>query len=123
MSRAIDKAFDTGYNVIVEADQDRDDAKASEVMAILCEAYPGHPWHVRIGGGVIMIKHLKMSNGWGMCKHYDDVTFDAKVLKREIVFAAGEFLERANLRRGKADADLRITGKIDGIPQKHRVIH
>lgn len=112
----------SGYNVIVEADDDKDDSKAAEVMAILCEAYPGHPWHVRIGKGVIMIKHMKFSNSWGMCRHYDAVTFDAKVLKHSIVFAAGEFLERANVRRGKADEDLHI-GDVNGIPLKHRVIH
>lgn len=112
----------TAYHVIVEADDDRDDAKAAEIARILVEAYPGHPWHVRVGKGVIVIKHLKMSNSWGMCKHYDRVTFDAGVLRKEIVFAAGEFLERARLRRGKADEFLKV-GKVDGIPDKHRVIH
>jgi hypothetical protein len=31
------------YNVIVEADDDRDDGTAAEVARILCEAYPGPP--------------------------------------------------------------------------------
>jgi hypothetical protein len=48
-----------GYNVIVEADDDRDDGTAAEVARILCEAYPGHPWHVRVGKGVIIIKHMR----------------------------------------------------------------
>ncbi len=111
----------SGYHTIVEADDNRDDAKASEVMGILCEAYPGHPWHVRIGGGMIVIKHARLSTKWAFCRRYDSVTFDAKVLKRTIVMAAGEYLERAGLTRGRA---IEGEGKrmVDGIPQKDLVL-
>lgn len=118
----------SGYHVIVEADDDRDDSKASEVMKMLCDAYPGHPWHVRIGRGVIIIKHLKLSTQFGMCRHYDRVTFDAGVLKRDIIGAAGEFLERAGLTRGRAkEGD--YAKSVDGVPEKRllpmvsRVLH
>jgi hypothetical protein len=108
------------YQVIVEADDDRDDAKAAEVARILCEAYPCHPWHVRIGCGVIVIKHLRLSSKYGMNRHYSRVTFDAKVLKREIVMAAGEFLERAGMVRGLDQGDK--PKSVEGIPQKHLVV-
>lgn len=111
-----------GYNVIVEADDDRDDAKAAEVAQILCEAYPSHPWHVRIGSGAIIIKHMKMSNKWGFVRDYSRVTFDAKVLKQSIVMAAGEFLERAGLARGAATESQKVQ-VVEGIPQKDLVLH
>lgn len=110
------------YNVIVEADDNRDDAKAAEVAAILCAAYPGHPWHIRIGRGVIIIKHMQLSSRYGICRHYDRVTFDAGVLKREIIMAAGEYLERANLYRG-AKREGEIAKVVEGIPQKHMVVN
>ena len=111
-----------GYNVIVEADDDRDDSKASEIMQILMEAYPGYPWHVRIARGAIIIKNMKLSDKYGMCRHYDRVTFDAGVLKRDIVMAAGEYLERANLVRGAMQEGIQVKS-IDGIPQKHQLVH
>lgn len=115
------------YHVIVDADDDRDDSKAGEVARILCEAYPGHPWHVRIAKGVIIIKHQLASERFGMCRHYDRITFDAKVFKHDIVGAAGEFLERAGLTRGRAkEGD--VIKRVEGIPEKHltrgpRVLH
>jgi hypothetical protein len=108
------------YQVIVEADDDRDDSKAAEIATILCEAYPGHPWHIRVGKGVIVIKHLRLSAKFGMCRHYSRVTFDAKVLKHEIVMAAGEYLERAGMARGLDRGDK--PKSVEGIPQKHLVV-
>ena len=107
----------SGYHTIVEADDNADDGKAGEVMQILCEAYPGHPWHVRISGGMIIIKHTRLSNKWAFARRYDRVTFDAGVLKRAITMAAGEFLERAELARGRA-VDGATVRLVDGIPQK-----
>lgn len=104
------------YHIIVEADEARDETMAGEVARVLCEAYPGHPWHVRIGGGVIAIKHMKLSGKWAMIRKYARVTFDAKVLKHEIVMAAGEFLERAGLVRGLATGER--PKAVEGIPQK-----
>lgn len=104
----------TGYHVIVEADDDRDDAKAREVAEILATAYPGHPWHVRIGAGVIVIKHAKIAVKHGMVRHYNRITFNAKVLKREIIYCGGELLERAGLTRSAArEGD--VVRKVDGL--------
>lgn len=111
-------------HIIVEADDDRDDGKAAEVADILRQAYPGHPWHIRIGRGVIIIKHMGLSSKYGMCRHYDRVTFDAGVLKRDIVMAAGEYLERANIYRGaKRDGEVEAVRSVEGIPRKHMVVH
>jgi hypothetical protein len=122
-SRPVPRGIQQGmsdYQVIVEADDDRDDSKAAEIATILCEAYPGHPWHIRVGKGVIVIKHLRLSAKFGMCRHYSRVTFDAKVLKHEIVMAAGEYLERAGMARGLDRGDK--PKSVEGIPQKHLVV-
>lgn len=105
------------YKVIVEADDDRDDLMAADVARILCEAYPGHAWHVRIAKGVLIIKHMGLSQKWGIARRYDRLTWDAKARKREIIMAGGEFLERAGLVRGKArEGD--VTKAVEGIPAK-----
>lgn len=114
---------DEVVHIFVEADDDRDDAKAAEVANILREAYPGHPWHVRIAQGVIVIKHLKISVKWGIARHYDRVTFDAGVFKHSIIVAAGEFLERANIYRGHVKDGESFDGLVEGVPRKDRVIH
>lgn len=91
----------SGYHIICEADDDRDDGMAKEIGSILAEAYPGHPWHIRIGGGVLIIKHMKVSQKMGIARRYQRIGWDAAVRKREVVMAAGEFLERAGLTRGR----------------------
>lgn len=109
-------------HVIVEADDDRDDSMAADVARILIEAYPNHPWHIRIGRGVIVIKHMKISPRWGIVRHYDRITFDAKVFKHSIIMAAGEFLERANVYRGLLKEG-EAFGRVEGIPEKDRILH
>lgn len=114
---------ESGYNVIVEADDDRDDGTAAEVARILCEAYPGHPWHVRVGKGVIIVKHMKMSATYGMCQHYNRIAFNSKVLKRGIIGAAGEFLERFGKTRGAFVAhEWENDRAIEGVPKKHQIL-
>ena len=108
-----------GYHVIVETERTLDEQSAGEIARALCDAYPGHPWHINIAGRRLIIKHMKMSQKWAMVRPYDDV-HDANRLKHEAVMAAGEFLERANLVRGAA-RDERLVG-VDGIPKKDLVI-
>lgn len=111
----------SNYYIITEADDDRDDSMAREIGGHLAEAYPGHPWHVRIAQGVLIIKHMRLSAKWAIVRRYSRVAWDAAVRKREVVMAAGEFLERAGLARGKAK-DEGIARKVEGIPTKDLVI-
>lgn len=104
------------YNVCVEWENDLDEIAARDATLALCEAYPGHPWHVDARGGVIVIKHMRMSPKWGMCLKLEVVHHDAAVLKKRAVRLAGEFLERANLKRGRED-DSQIWS-VEGIPAK-----
>ena len=95
---------------------------ADDVLEILSIAYPGHPWAVRVDGGVIFIRHLANPNQqWGMICKVNQVNHDAAVLKREIIKMAGEFLERAGLKRGRYDdSEIQV---VEGVPEKFRPQH
>jgi len=103
-----------------EGDSKTEEADAHKVLEILCEVYPGHPWATRVSGGVVFIRHLELGHNWGMVRKYADVKHDAAVFKREIIMAAGEFLERAHLIRGRANGDEIV--RFDGIPEHHQPI-
>lgn len=108
----------SGYNLIVEADDDRDDVMAGDVAKALAEAYPGHPWHIRIGGGILMIKHMKLSDKMGIARKYSRLTWDAGRRRREVVMAAGEFLERSGLTRGRI-VEGEVAKMVEGAKEKH----
>lgn len=109
-----------GYHVIIEAEHDADDLLAKRIGEILVGAYPGHPWHISIKGGVMVIKHMKISAKMGMVLHYQKVVHNAEWLRRGVLVAGGELLERAGLTRGAYKGD-RI-GHVEGIDPKHRVL-
>lgn len=104
-------------HVIVEAKNDADDGMAKEIAGHLCEAYPGHPWHVFLGDGLLVIKHGLLSAKWGMARKYKNLAFDAGVRKKEVIFAAGELLERAGMVRGPM-IEGQYQRKVEGIPTK-----
>ena len=94
-------------------------SEADRILGILCAAYPGHPWAVRVDQGIIFIRHLEFgNNGWGMNCKFDSVKHDVAVLKRQIIMLAGEFLERAGLVRGRANDDEII--RVEGVPEKYQ---
>lgn len=99
-----------------EGDSKLEEADADKVLQILCEVYPGHPWATLVRGGVVFIKHLELGSNWGMVRKYKDMTHDSAVFRREIIMAAGEFLERAGLVRGRANGDDIV--RVEGIPEK-----
>jgi len=97
-----------------------EEADSHHVLEILVAAYPGHPWATRVEGGVVFIKHLELGNNWGMVKKFADINHDATRFKHEIIMAAGEFLERAGLVRGRANGDEIV--HVEGLPDKHQPI-
>ena len=99
-----------------EGSTDAQASEAEKVMGILCAAYPGHPWAVRVDEGIIFIRHLAFAGNWGMNILTKEVDHDAAVLKRKIVMAAGEWLERAGLARGRENGDEAV--RIEGVPEK-----
>ena len=93
-----------------------EDAVAKTALEALHEVYPGHPWRVFVGGGVIQVKNLLFSNKWGMVRKLAKIQDDSAVFKRNIIMAAGEFLERARLKRAAFDGEKAVG--VEGIPQK-----
>lgn len=102
-----------GYDTEHQADE----PMAAQMVFDLCQAYPGHGWFVVIKGGIVHVKDLDLNDKWGMCLHYSQVKGDAKDRKRDVLRAAGEFLERANLKRGAATGQ--VVRHIEGVPDRH----
>jgi hypothetical protein len=101
----------------IDTEHTQDEPLAEQMLADLCTTYPGHAWFVVIRGGIVQIKDMDLNDKWGMALHYSQIKGDAKDRKRDILRAAGEFLERANLKRGRKTDDVAL--KVEGIPDKH----
>jgi hypothetical protein len=93
------------YYVITESADDANLPMCKEIAQYLVDAYPGHPWHVRIDGGMLIIKNQRISPVWSMARKFSAIAHDAKRRKWEVVMAGGEFLEAANMRRGMATGE------------------
>jgi hypothetical protein len=93
------------YFVITESADDANLPMCKEIAQYLVDAYPGHPWHVRIDGGMLIIKNQRISPVWSMARKFSAIAHDAKRRKWEVVMAGGEFLEAANMRRGMATGE------------------
>lgn len=87
----------------IDCEHDRDDPMAMEMVQTLCKAHPGHAWFVVIRGGIVHIKDMDMHPDWGMCLHYSQIKADAGDRKKQVLWAAGEFLERARKKNGKVE--------------------
>ena len=105
-------------NVVgIDCEHARDEGMAGEALRTLVQHYPGHGWFVAIRGGVMHIKDMEINPNWGMCLHYSSIKGDAAERAQQIVRAAGEFLERANLKRGASEG---VSVKhVEGIPDAH----
>lgn len=95
--------------------------EANEVLRLLDTCYPNHPWSVRVSGGCIFIRHLQFGSNWGMNIKVKDVQHDAAVQKRTIVRLAGEWLERAGLKRGTYDEE-QPDYRVEGVPEKFQPV-
>lgn len=76
--------------------------QAKIALSVLCKLYPGYSWVVEIKGGVLMIRNytLDWRGRYCMVLKMGDIQHDHKRLVQSVGRAAGEFLERAHLRRG-----------------------
>ena len=93
-----------------------EDAKG--VLSLLWATYPGHPWCVWCMKGYIFIKYLGFDSPYGMGLKVTEADHDAAVMKKKIVMLAGEWLERAGLKRGRSeDEDIQ---KVEGVPEKYQ---
>lgn len=105
------------HDTVLEHDCEHatDEPMAAQMVFDLWSAYPGHCWSVTIKGGLVIIRNLEWSQSWGMNIPYSKLSGDAQDRKRQVIMAAGEFLERANMRRGAKAKDV---AHIEGIPDK-----
>lgn len=101
----------------IDAENTADETMAKHMLADLVQAYPGHAWFVAIKGGVVHVKDLDLNDKWGMCLHYSQIKGDANERKRDVLRAAGEFLERANVARGAKRSGQHVR-HIEGVPDK-----
>lgn len=90
----------------------------AKTVAILDEVYQGHYWAVKCEGGILHIKNLSFDNRWGIARRLGDMEFDAGVFRREVIRAAGEFLERAGLARQSWNGD--AIKRMEGVPEKYQ---
>lgn len=89
---------------------------AKEIVDLISTVYPGHPWAVRCDKGFIFIRHLAFGSNWGMNLRVKEADHDAAVLKKKLVMLAGEWLERAGMKRGRYDPD-QETYRVEGVPE------
>jgi len=95
--------IDWGVNEVTSTEDEAEAYLAKQVCEILVEAYPRHLWHVGWQGGAIVVKHAATDNRFGFVlpKH-----FSFTDLKKNVVMAGGEILERAGLTRGPWDGEM-----------------
>lgn len=88
---------------------------AKNAVEALVQHYPGYSWFVEVRDGLLMIRcaELDWRGRYCMVRKLGAVQHDYGRLVRETVHAAGEYLERANLRRGAA-REGEVAQKIEG---------
>lgn len=96
------------------------ECEAESILATLCSVYPGYPWSVRVYEGGFFIRHLGYPAGWGMNCKAPDFAYSSSAMKRQIILMAGEWLERAQLKRGRSNDD--EPEHVEGIPEKDQLI-
>ena len=104
--------------VWTEGDDDSLHDEAKGIMVILLTAYPGHPWWVRAYKGGFFIKNLEFPTNWGMnFPKANGGIYSATQYKALLISMAGEWLERANLKRGSGDIEQSVP-HLEGVPDR-----
>ena len=96
-----------------------DFAMAKDMAEALHEAYPGHLWAVTCEGdkGIATVRNLNLSGEWGFVLHLKK-QYSSSDLKRQVLMAGGEVLERFRLNRGIADQPAILDLKTDWTGRK-----
>jgi hypothetical protein len=82
---------------------------------VLAPAYPGHSLSVRAYLGGFFIRDLRFPNGWGMNCPKTSELYSASAYKKKVIMLFGEWLERANEKRGLCEDGQEIVS-VDGVP-------
>lgn len=102
-------------NPRIQADNAAGVTIATNALQALDQHYPGWGWHVMVRGGVMMIRIPHVSQKWGMNTRLREFDHDATTLKKRVIFAAGEFLERARQKRGAWQGQRINPNQIEGV--------
>lgn len=97
---------------------DAQEKEAQSILEVLTFAYPGHPWSVRVYDGGFFIRHLDFPGNWGINHRSQSQTYSATAMKRQIIRMGGEWLERANLIRGRSDDT--VASYVEGVPENQQ---
>ena len=92
--------------------------EANGILEVLTVAYPSYPWAVRVYDGGFFIRNLDFPSNHGMNCKFKHIGYSASAMKREIILMAGEWLERANMKRGRANGD--EIQRLEGAPEKYQ---
>lgn len=96
---------------------DAQELEAKGILDLLDVCYPGHPWSVSVRPGCIFVRHLLFGTNYGMNLKTKETDHDAAVMRKKIVLLAGEWLERAGLKRGAMDP-LQTPTRVEGVPER-----
>lgn len=92
---------------------------AGDILNEIYSVYSGYSWFVQVKGGVLFIRELSFPASYGMARRLKESDFSASNLKHDVIMSAGEWLERARLRRGVA-----IQGEealyVEGVPNRYQ---
>jgi hypothetical protein len=91
---------------------------AKNALAELVKAYPGYSWFVEVRDQLLMIRNADIDyrGRYCMIRKLSQVHSSYGRLVREVVAAAGEYLERANLRRSARREGEQAVG-LEGAPK------
>lgn len=95
--------------------------EAQAILECLTTAYPNHPWGVRVYDGGFFIRHMAFEKNWGMNYRGSASVYSSSAMKRQIILLAGEWLERAGMRRGRGDPDQEIE-HVEGVPPRDQPV-
>ncbi|HEY6020313.1 MAG TPA: hypothetical protein VIY48_10530 [Candidatus Paceibacterota bacterium] len=96
---------------LTESKTEKGHAVAKKALEVLTKYYPGYSWFVRCDGGVLDIKAAEIGRA-SMVRHLNKIEHDWTIFEKDILMAAGEFLERAYLLRGISRGE--VAKKLDG---------
>lgn len=86
---------------------------------VLAPAYPGHNFSVRAYPGGFFIRDLRFPHTWGMNCPKANELYSASSYKKKVVMMYGEWLERANQKRGLMEEGQEIQ-HVEGVPDKYQ---
>lgn len=91
---------------------------AQNAVQSLVQMYPGYSWFVVVREGLLMVKcaELDWRGRYCMVRKIGQVQHDHGRLVKELMRAAGEYLERAGMRRGRAEQGVTATF-LEGAPK------